>query len=99
MSAYLIANVEIKDPAEYARYVELVPGTIARHGGRYLARGGKAERLEGAWQPKRLVILEFESAARAKEWWASEDYRDARALRWRAALTDMILVEGLSPHA
>jgi len=52
------------------------------------------ETLEGEWQPKRLVIIEFESAARAKQWWSSEEYREAKAIRQRTAHTNLLIVEG-----
>src|SRR5260370_3033007 len=59
MPAYLIANIEITDPSTYDQYKKLVPPTIAKYGGRYLARGGATEVLQGEWTPKRLVIVEF----------------------------------------
>jgi uncharacterized protein (DUF1330 family) len=95
MSAYIIVDVEIRDPAKYAEYVEIVPPTIERYGGRFLVRGGRAENLEGDWQPKRVVVLEFESLERAKEWWDSDDYRPARDLRQSASVANMIVVEGV----
>ena len=71
-----------------------VPPTLAQFGARYLARGGTATQLEGTWEPKRVVILEFDSADRARAWWSSEDYRELRELRQASARTNMILVEG-----
>ena len=59
-----------------------------------LARGGPFERLEGEWQPKRLVILEFPSLAEAKRWHGSEEYRPAKALRQKLAVSDVIVVDG-----
>jgi len=95
MAAYLIVNVEIRDPGRYAEYVKVVPATLARHGGVYLARGGRAERLEGSWEPRRMVVLSFPSYEAARTWWTSEDYAGPKALRQAAAVTEMILVEGL----
>jgi uncharacterized protein (DUF1330 family) len=95
MPAYVIAEVDIIDAPGFDRYRQLVPATIAQHGGRYLVRGGKTETLEGQWQPKRLVIIQFDSVERAKQWWASEEYREAKALRQRTAVTDLIIVEGV----
>lgn len=95
MAAYLIADIEITDPERYAEYVKLVPATIAKHGGKFLVRAGRAERLEGSWEPKRIVVLEFESFERAKEWWESEDYRGPKALRRSASIGSLILVEGV----
>jgi uncharacterized protein (DUF1330 family) len=73
----------------------MVPATIAKYGGKFVVRGGTVETLEGRWDPQRLVILEFESAERAKQWWASEDYREAKQLRQRTAETQLIVVEGV----
>jgi len=95
MPAYVVVNVEVHDPQRYEKYKELAPASIAAHGGRYLARGGPAEILEGAYQPRRFVILEFPTVERARTWWACEEYARAKALRQATARTDMILVEGL----
>jgi len=94
MPAYLIANVNVQDAATFEEYRKQVPATIAKHGGRYLVRGGRVERLEGAWNPTRLVVLEFPSMAQARAWYDSEDYRGPKALRMQCALTDAIFVEG-----
>lgn len=95
MSAYIILNVEIADPQGYAEYVKLAGATVSAYGGRYLARGGKAETLEGAAAPRRVVVLEFDSYDRARAWWTSDEYAGAKAIRQRAARTDMILVDGV----
>jgi uncharacterized protein (DUF1330 family) len=68
---------------------------VAAYGGKYLARGGRTELLEGTWEPKRLVILEFESMARAKEWLTSPEYALPRQLRHQTARSHMLLVEGV----
>ena len=97
MSAYVIANVRIIDPERYQEYVKQSPAAIAAHGGRFLARGGKSEILEGAVPSNRMVILEFPSYAQAKAWWNSEAYRLPKALRQGASEGSFILVEGLPP--
>ena len=94
MAAYIIANVDVKDPVAYEEYRKLVPATVLKYGGKFLARGGPFERLEGEWQPKRLVILEFPSLAEAKRWHGSEEYRPAKALRQKLAVSDVIVVDG-----
>jgi len=99
MPAYVVVNVEVHDQTRYEEYKTLAPSSIAAHGGRYLARGGSAEALEGEYQPRRFVILEFPTAERARTWWACEEYARAKALRQASATTDMILVEGLAPKA
>ena len=95
MAAYVIVDVEITDPALYAAYIRVVPPTIAKYGGKFLVRGGRAETLEGSWSPKRVVVVEFPTFEQAREWWESEEYRDPKALRQSASITDMILVEGV----
>jgi len=94
MSAYIVVQVEVTEPAGYDDYKKMVPSSLAAYGGKFVVRGGACETLEGSWQPRRLVVLEFPSVARAKEWWASSEYRDAKALRQRTAKTEMIVVEG-----
>jgi uncharacterized protein (DUF1330 family) len=97
MSAYVIFDVTVTDPETYAKYKDLAPAAVAAYGGTYLARGGKAETLEGDWQPGRMVILQFPSLEKAKAWLNSPEYAPARALRNRASLTRMIVVEGVQP--
>ncbi len=94
MPAYIIVQVEVTDPAGYDDYKKIVPASLAAYGGKFAVRGGACEALEGSWQPKRVVVLEFPSVERAKQWWASDEYRDAKALRQRTAKTEMIVVEG-----
>ena len=96
MTAYAIFDIEVTDPATYEEYKKLAPPAIAAHGGKYLARGGKVDVLEGEWSPKRIVILEFPNAQQAKDWIDSVEYSEARAMRHASATTRAILVEGLS---
>jgi uncharacterized protein (DUF1330 family) len=95
MSAYVIVDIDIHDPALYEEYKKYTPGSIAEFGGKFLVRGGEAHTLEGEWKPSRIVVLEFPSVEKAKEWWDSPTYRKARDIRQRAAKTDMIIVQGV----
>ena len=95
MSAYVIVDVNVTDPTGYAEYAKLAPPTVTLYGGRYLARGGHAESLEGEWPINRLVILEFDNLERAKAWLNSPEYAPARAMRHRYAVSRMVVVEGL----
>ena len=95
MSAYVIANIRITHPERYAEYVKLTPGSIAPFGGRFIVRGGRAETLEGEVAANRIVILEFGSYEKAKDWYESEGYRAARALRQSAAVSSLMLVDGI----
>jgi len=95
MPAYVIVEIDILDPAGYEQYKNLAGPTVEKYGGKYIVRGGTTEVLEGDWQPKRIVVLEFESVERAREWLNCEEYREPRKMRHRTARTNMILVEGL----
>jgi uncharacterized protein (DUF1330 family) len=94
MPAYFIADLDITDPAGFEEYRQLVPATIQQYGGRYIVRGGASETLEGDWQPKRVVVLEFPSLEQARQWYNSEAYRGPKALRFKTATSKLILVEG-----
>lgn len=74
---------------------KLVAPTLEPYGGRYIVRGGTVETLEGEWSPKRLVIIEFPSVERAKAWWNSDEYEEAKTLRQACARSEIIVVQGL----
>ena len=96
MAAYVILNIEVTDPTRYADYIKAAGTTVERYGGKYLARGGRAEKLEGSTEPKRFVILEFPSYERAKAWWDCVEYQGPKAIRRSAAHSDAILVDGVA---
>jgi uncharacterized protein (DUF1330 family) len=95
MAAYVVVQVDVKDPLRYEDYKRMVPASLAKYGGRFLVRGGHTETLEGTWEPKRFVLVEFPDVAQARAWWASPEYAEAKALRQATSLTQMILVEGV----
>jgi uncharacterized protein (DUF1330 family) len=95
MPAFVIVEIEVRDPEAYENYKSLVPASIAAYGGKFIARGGATESLEGEWTPERIVVLEFPSLERARQWWASPEYSEAKAIRMRAAQTRMIATEGV----
>lgn len=95
MPAYVVATVKVTDPAGFEEYRKGVPASIAAYGGRYLARGGSVDPLEGGWTPERMVIVEFPSVAQAKAWYGSPEYRDLMRIRQSAADTKAVLLEGL----
>ncbi len=94
MAAYLIADEEVIDAAGIAEYGRLARPTVEEYGGKVIIATDQSEVLEGEWQPKRLVVIVFESLERAKEWYESPEYRQAIPLRHRAAKTNMVLLEG-----
>jgi uncharacterized protein (DUF1330 family) len=95
MSAYVIVEVDITDPEQYARYREAVPASLAAHGGRFLARGGQTATLEGEWHPRRIVVVEFDDLEAAERWYGSPQYLEAREIRAGAATVRMIAVAGV----
>ena len=97
MKGYVLAEVDVTDPALFEQYRPLAAASIAAFGGRYLVRGGAAERVEGDRPPRRFVLLEFDSPERAREWYHSDQYQAAKAVRERAARTHVFLLNGHDP--
>ena len=95
MPAYVIGFIEILQPERYSEYKEMAQRAVSAFGGRYIARGGSVEVLEGQWDPKRTVIMEFDNMDRARAWWNSEHYREGKALRQSIARSTLLLVEGV----
>lgn len=97
MPAYVINDMEVTDPERFEQYKKLSPSSIAHYGGRFLARGGRVEPVEGSWSPKRLVVLEFPSMEQAHAWLDSPEYAPARRLRQLSSVSNVIVVEGAAP--
>ena len=95
MAAYVIVDVTINDPVLYEEYRKLTPATIAAFDGKFVVRGGETHLLEGDWKPGRVVVLEFPTVERAKEWWSSPEYTAAKEIRQQAADTQMLVVQGI----
>jgi uncharacterized protein (DUF1330 family) len=91
----VIVETDIHDPEQYERYKAAAPGAVAASGGRFVVRGGELAVLEGDWQPKRLVVLEFEDLDAAKRFYDSPIYQEAKRLRVGAANLNMVAVQGL----
>jgi len=95
MAAYVIGEIEVTDTAAYAEYGKQVLATIEKHGGRFVVRGGAVEPLEGGWTPKRLVVLEFPTMAKAREWYRSTEYASLIKMRQKASRGKLVAVEGV----
>jgi uncharacterized protein (DUF1330 family) len=91
----VIVDIDVHDPVGYEEYKKLAPAAVELYGGKYIARGGKTETLEGDWTPSRLVILQFENSEQAKKWLYSDEYREARAMRHKTANSQMVVIEGV----
>jgi uncharacterized protein (DUF1330 family) len=94
-SAYVIAHVEVTNPAQYEEYKKWSSEAIKLHGAEVCVRGGKVDVLEGDWQPQRVVVLKFPSMEAANRFYASPEYGKAREARAGAAIMRMIAVEGV----
>jgi len=92
--AYVMCDITVTDPEAYEDYKPLAAGAVKQYGGRYLARGGRRETLEGDWEPQRVVLLEFPDLEAAKRFYASSEYGEARRARHGAASARIIVVEG-----
>jgi uncharacterized protein (DUF1330 family) len=95
MSAFVIVDLEIVDASGFNEYRERVVELVRNYGGEYIAASDAVETLEGDWKPRRIVMIEFESMQRAKDWIGSEGYRKIAPIRHRTSRTNMILVEGV----
>jgi uncharacterized protein (DUF1330 family) len=96
MPAYVIADVDVTNPAGYEPYRPLAAASIARFGGRFAVRGGKAELLEGGPAPNRIVVIEFPDADTARRWYFSDEYQQALKIRQANSTGRLILVEGVA---
>lgn len=94
MSAYVVADIVVKDAAAYETYKSGVAATLTRFGGRFLVRGGEAKPFEGGWEPQRLVIIEFPDMERLEAWYHSAEYAPLLAIRLKASDGRLVAVQG-----
>jgi len=96
VAAYVISEVEVRDPALADTYRALAQESIARYGGRYIIRGGAVEAVEGEWPARRRVlVVEFPIMERARAWYASAEYATTRRVRATALTRRLLFVEGI----
>lgn len=95
MPAYVLAEIEVTNPEGYKEYTTHVPATIAKYGGRFVVRGGKATALEGEWPERRRVLIEFPSADAARKWFDSPEYEKPKAMRQANSKGRLLLLEGV----
>jgi uncharacterized protein (DUF1330 family) len=93
MSVYVIASLTIKDAVWFEDYRRMLP-TMAKYGARLVARGVPVV-LEGEWPRERLIIAEFPSMEQTREWWASPEYGEPKALRQATADSELVIVQGV----
>lgn len=90
---YLIVDARSSSPEAMARYRDLAQTAVEKFGGCYRVRGGAYEVLEGEWRPDRLVVVEFESMEKARAFYDSPEYAEARQARAGVSDFQMLLVE------
>ena len=94
MAGYLIANIDVTNPAGFDEYRKKVSPIIAQYGGRYIVRGGETRMLEGNLPLKRFIVLEFPTLAAAQKFYDSPEYKPLMGIREASAKSDVFLVEG-----
>jgi uncharacterized protein (DUF1330 family) len=97
MTAYVVSDVRILDPAGFEAYTAAVPAVLERHGVEYLVRGGTPTQLEGDWQTTRVVILRFRDREHVRSWYESPEYQEMVALRAGTAEVSAVVVDGFDP--
>ncbi len=95
MPAYMIAKIKVTDPEQYKKYIAVTPGILAKFGAKFIARGGETITLEGPEETRRVVLVEFPSLDRAREFYASPEYQEAITIRANAAEMSMIAIAGV----
>jgi len=95
MKAYIIADIEIKNEAEYVKYRDAVPALVEKYGGQYIVRGGNPQTLEGSWNPKRIVILEFPNMESLQRFYGSDDYAPLIKQRQAGSSGSIICLQGV----
>tara|TARA_Y100000996_G_C22143148_1_gene487130 strand:- start:149 stop:436 length:288 start_codon:yes stop_codon:yes gene_type:complete len=95
MSAYVIAQINLKSKDGYKEYVDKVPKTIKSFGGEYLVRAGEFKSLEGKWDFTRNVIIKFPSYEKALKWYNSEEYNQIKNLRLENTEGNLIIIKGV----
>ena len=96
MKAYVIGDITVNDIERYKTYIERAPGFVARHGGKYLVRGGDVTVMEGDWQPARMIVLEFPSMEQARAFAGDPDYQAVADVRRSATSSRLVIVEGVA---
>ena len=95
MAAYVIVDSVVTDQSVFDDYLQQVPAVVESHGGKYLARGGAIEVVQGDWTPNRIVVVEFDSVERARGWQDSPEYVELKAMLNRSSNTSVVITEGV----
>ena len=95
MTAYVIFDVDIRDPKLYQEFMSGVKPALETAGAKYLARGGAHKVYEGDWEPRRIVLFEFPSVAVYESFYNGATYQGLKSIRDACSSARMVIVEGL----
>jgi uncharacterized protein (DUF1330 family) len=93
-AGYVIAEVDVHDPATFQQYAKQVPGTVEKYNGHYIVRGGQIKAIEGE-APKRFVVIAFDSMEKAEAWEDSPEYSAIKPIRHKSATSVVFIAEGV----
>ena len=99
MAAYLISDVSVQNAEAFQTYRTRAADSIVKYGGKYLARGGEVRALEGTWNPRMIIVVEFPSLEQARTWYCSPEYASALEVRDAALSRNLVLVDGIGEFA
>ena len=91
---YVVANIRVRDQDKFQQFSGMAGPAIKKYGGKVLARGLGAERLEGDLNGI-VMMIEFESKDAANTFYHSEEYQAAKAIREECSDTDFMIIEGV----
>ncbi len=95
MAAFVIVHNKVLDESTFGEFRERIGATVDTHGGRYLARGGNVEVVEGSWTADRVVVIEFDDVDKARTWLNSPEYTNLKKIRQQSATATVLVVEGV----
>ena len=90
---YIIGHVNVTNPDAYKAYGARNDELLPHFGGRFLARGGASEILEGE-SLSRHVVIEFDSYDAAKTFYNSPEYQENMKIRLANSTGNIVVVEG-----
>lgn len=95
MSAYIIVRMEVTDWERYKKYIAATPAVVAKFSGKFIARGGETLTLEGPEEKRRIVLIEFPSLGKIRDFYRSGEYQEAKNLRQGASVASLVAVDGV----
>ena len=95
MACYVIADMNITNPEQFAEFIEVTPATVQQYGGKYLIRGGSFAVAQGDWTPGRLVVIEFAGMDQARAWFDSPEFERPKEIQARSSNSNFVFVEGV----